>query len=247
MMEFEQIHALADGELGGQEQAEVIERIGRCEKTRAQYETAILLKQTLKTKCGPVECRDAWKTCRSRLDEIDRAKRAERFVGKYAWAICGIFLLSIIGAGTLNHFGRGRALYAGDVSSIVSGLTPVSVQPQGIRNWIASKLGQDVVAIPQTERMDVCGVALGERDGRRFVRVDLKDTRGRMALIAVSDTSALAGSSETGSRAFSHRQIESLNCVSWTQGECALLLVGDRSPSELESAAARIRLDATPR
>src|SRR5438045_8964116 len=115
--------------------------------------------------------------CCKRLDEIDRTKRVEGFVGRYAWAICSIFICLIFGAAWLNRMGGG-GLNASDVAKAASTLAPISAprsqNSDAKRQWLQQNLER---AMPvQPDMISVVGGAAGYlEDGRKITRADRQD------------------------------------------------------------------------
>lgn len=242
-MEFEVASALVDGELDATEQAGAIEQIGQCPTAKARYETALILKQVLRDKCAPFECDEVWKSCRSRLDQIDKARRTESFVGRYAWGICGAFLVLIVGAATLNRVAGNQTVYAGDISAMVGSMSPADVTGSRIRDWISRKLGGQVVDLPQDQGLVVESAASCALKDRNLLKLILRDGEVRMALFAITKTDEIAGVSGGVGRTLCRGRINNLNAIAWNQNGNALLLIGDCGHDRLEQTASRIRVD----
>ncbi|MBI3721272.1 MAG: hypothetical protein HY248_01860, partial [Fimbriimonas ginsengisoli] len=99
------IHALADAELSKEDAEALAHEIAKCRRSTLELETIQGLKLIVNKHCQPVACDDTWCKCRKRLDEIDRAQRVEGFVGRYAWGLCGTFLLAIVVGGLATRNG----------------------------------------------------------------------------------------------------------------------------------------------
>jgi anti-sigma factor RsiW len=240
MSDWLEIHALADGELTGEEQARVQERLGRCEKSQAEYAAVKNLKATLDSKCASVTCEETWQKCRKRMNELDKARRTENFVTKYAWGICSMFFVLILGAAMLNRT-AGPGLRAMDVARMSAGMMtvpgPKSQNMPDKQRWVQETL-QARVPVAETPLYVKSGAKGVTQDGRQVVRLDLLDDRGDLSLIVVERAQKVDDFTRVqGNSNYLGGSINGMNCVTWSDGGSAFLLVGDRSLPELCSVA----------
>ena len=99
MSEYLDVHAMADGQVDA-EQAKAIEVAMQSDpKLRSEFDSVQMLKQALQSHCKGVHCEDTWSACQGRLAEIEKADRVTGFVSKYAWQLCGSFVLLVLVAG----------------------------------------------------------------------------------------------------------------------------------------------------
>ncbi len=86
------LHALADGEISMSEALRLTRDVEAEADVVAELRAIEFRKLLMKEK---VEERSdqAWRRCRAA--DIDKARRVEGFVGRYAWALCSVFFLVI--------------------------------------------------------------------------------------------------------------------------------------------------------
>lgn len=236
MNDWLDVHALVDGELSEEDRPRVQERIKTSKQSMAEWHAVRQIKAVLVSKCAKPDCEEVWKACTKRLRQIDRTKRAEFFVGRYAWAICGLFFAVILGAATLNRL-NGGGIGTGDVARVSASLVPISAPrsqaPDDQRKWLQDNLSKTMQLQPG--RLSVVGGAMGHLpDGRRVARADLQDSEGPLNLFvieradALDDVEQVDGHNTYAGGTFAHE-----NCVSWSREGNEFLLVGDRPVDEL--------------
>lgn len=235
----EKMNALADGELQGEEKDSALHAMASDPSAAAEYQWATLLKSQLRTKLPPVENDELWAACKERLNGLDKARRAETFVGKYAWAFCLIFLVGIFSAATINRFDRSRPLTNSHVAGLLNGLTPSSFSES---SDALESVRQAVGIAPKQypDRMHVKSLSIGTVDGRRAARLTFTDEIGDVNLYVVSSTSGVEGieGQEGGYRC---GQINDYSAVCWTEYGRLFMLVSSRSHEDLIHAADEIR------
>jgi anti-sigma factor RsiW len=240
MNDWLDVHALLDDELPAEERAKIQERLKSCDKTQAEYYAVHELKAALATKCLEPECEEVWQKCTKRLDAIDRTKRVESFVSRYAWGICSLFFCFIIGAAVMNRL-NGNSLKAGDVERVSASLTPLSAPRSQAtdekRRWLQENLDNSMVLQPG--RITLIGGGAGFlTDGRKITRADLQDRDGRLRLYVIQSAGAIDGTEKVGDQSqYSAGRLNNLNCVAWTDHGCAYLLTADRPVDSLVQAA----------
>jgi anti-sigma factor RsiW len=241
-----QTHALADGELSGEEKASAENHLAECPSCRAEYDALGALKSVLKGRLEPTECHDAWKRCSKRLDEVDRAKRVESFVTRHAWSFCSLFLVVILSAAMLNRTLGRNSVRAGDVAMMASGLapmsTPVSQNPAEMRRWVSDNVG-DVPMNLQPQHLLVVGAGARTFQGHKMLRLVLRDGLGDFSLLIISNAESVDGFDRMDAgHEYQVGKIGNANCVAWTDGSCALLVVGDRPIANLCAVAEAISI-----
>jgi anti-sigma factor RsiW len=228
-----QIHALADGELSGEEKVAAEKHLADCPSCRAEYEAICAVKGVLKDRLEPVDASSAWSQCSKRLDEIDRSKRVETFVTRHAWSLCSVFLVIILSAAMLNRTLGHNSVRAGDLAQMAAGMAPLtgpsSQNPAEIRRWVSDEVG-DVPMNLQPRKAQVIEAAATSLNGHKMLRLTLRDDVGVFALMIVSNAVSVDGFDpmDSGHR-YDVGKIGNANCVAWTDGNCALVVVGDRS------------------
>jgi len=237
--QIEKAHALADGELSGAEKAEALQAVASDPNFAAEHEWAILFKSQLSDKLPPVHNEETWQICLRRFDAIDKTKKTEYFVNRYAWAFCLIFLVGIFSAAGLNWKGMSRPLGNESVAGLFNDLTPFKFTGS---NDAIDNVRREVGRAPQlsTNVARIKQVASGMIDGRRAGRLTLDDGHGSILLFVVEGASAFEGLDivDSGYRCGS---MNDLQAVSWTDTGYLLILVGPRNVAELKSLAGEIR------
>lgn len=239
MNDYLDLDALADGQLEGEAKAAAEARIRCCEKSRAHFEAVRQLKVGLSTKCEPIMCEETWSKCRDRLREIDRAKKVEGFVGRYAWGLCGVFLLAIVVGGSLNR--TSGAVRPGDVARISASMSPLPFA--GSRTSEDRPKWFDGIMPPmkiEPEKVQIVGAASGMVNGHRVGKVSLVDPTGPMALFMFENTERIEDGN-ANDQGFSLCTVGGSNAVGWSENPHAYLLIGDRPFDDLQIIAHAIR------
>lgn len=236
---IEKAHALADGELSGAEKQEALDATASDPQFAAEYEWALLFKGQLREKLAPIHDEDTWQTCKSRLNELDKVKRTEGFVGKYAWAFCLIFLVGIFSAAAMNRMGFSRPLGSESVAGLFHDLTPFKFsEPSQAIADVRNKVGRAPQLSSNVAR--VTNVASGVIDGRRVGRLTLDDGHGQILLFVVEGASGFEGLNITDS-GYRCGSMNDLQAVSWTDTGYLFMLVGPRNMAELKNLAEEVR------
>ena len=237
MIERAELHAFADKELDPQDMARIADAVKASPEAQRELEAIQSLKSCLQTKIEQPECRDAWKECLTRFNEMDRVKVTENFVGKYAWALCIVLFFALVGGGVLNR-ARGGSVGLGEVASITSELVPMGGgsqmrRPEQLRNWINDQTGCETKSVFDPSRIE--SVAYSDQANGRNVMLRLRDQAGTIDVlylpnVNINEGMALGGSMYAG-------KVNGLNCVTWHDGSVQLLVIGNRQTDELRTFA----------
>ncbi|QYK54144.1 MAG: hypothetical protein KF824_04425 [Fimbriimonadaceae bacterium] len=230
--EFELMHAYADGEVSASEAAEAKRLLETDAQCRAEYEWALSMKAALADGCKPIANEEGWKSCVGRLDELDRVKRAEGFVGKYAWALCGALMLMIVAGGFANRMVSSRVVTSTQIASV---LDPIG-------SGVAVSRNPDISAARQ---LNLQGFTMtssigGRLDNREFVRFGLRDRNGLggLSVVVVAGADRVEGvDNPTQNPGIRKGQMNGVNCVTWNLGNNTCILFGERTPDELVALA----------
>jgi hypothetical protein len=235
----ELMSALADGELQGEELAQA-DALQATQDGQRELAWAREVKRVVRDKCGSRPPESAWEACRARLDQIDRAATTERFVGKYAWGLCAIFLVAILSAAAVNRMTGVRTLPSSNVASLFTGLQPMGSQvPTEAAENVRQAVGLSPNRIANLEAR-VAELATGAVGKHKAARLTLVDGRGPMVLFVVSDAAGVEGFARVKD-GFRAGRINGRDAVSWTESGYLLLLVGDREVESLLAVAQVIR------
>ena len=72
-----ELHAYADGQLDKADRDRVARQLETDAASKAELDSIVALKQFVSAKCEAVECKEEWRKCVGRLNELDKSKRAE--------------------------------------------------------------------------------------------------------------------------------------------------------------------------
>ena len=234
---LELVNGLVDGEVSEAERIEAVRLIQAETHLSLEYSSIQALKRKLNEQPYMEVPTKGWADCQSRIRDIERSKTVERFVSKYAWGICGIVFVSIIGGSALNRMNLGHQFGTSDVPQAMSGLSAdPSFSPNSFGTWLKSKLGSAPMERPASIKI-IQGVS-GEINNRPAVRLTLSDRTGFLSLFILSGSNAIRGVQPIipGS-SFSEGSVGDLNCVTWSDNGYDMMLVGPRSDHQLYSMA----------
>lgn len=240
------IHAWVDGELEESDQRALSQAVEADPALRAEFHAIVLTKRILKAKAEILDSQEAWLRCRPRLRELERDRKIQQFVGRRAWALCGALALALVVGHVANRTLGSGLIRPGEVASMSSLLVPVpqpqTSEPEKLRQWAAGAIGD----APMNLQPGVCqvrGIFAGYHEGRRIIRLLLRDSYGDVTVIAVSGASSIEGlrplpsGGEFLSGSFAGRP-----CVAWTDSGYALFVVGDRDYESLAQIAASTKV-----
>ncbi|MBS1716279.1 MAG: hypothetical protein JSS72_00935 [Armatimonadetes bacterium] len=235
-----EIQALADGELSKERAAELRAEIAKCQRSTAEFLYIQSLTVTVREKCPQSMDRELWTRCVHRLDEIDKTRRVTGMVDRYAWTLSTAFVMLIaVGAGYSRMHSNG--LRPADVSRASAGFSSLGrsneQSPAVVQRWLA-----DVGHVPTglSSSLPILGSAEGTLDGKRVLRVILRDSDRNLALYIFPGGQAFEGLADADG--YRSGQIGDLNCVQWDAQGASLLLVGDREVSRLGNVAQNVSL-----
>ncbi|MFQ3586159.1 MAG: hypothetical protein SNJ74_02380 [Fimbriimonadaceae bacterium] len=243
MNDWMELNALADGELSGEDKTRVEKKIRECEQTRADYELVVGLKGKLVSVSNPTsqECARVWSACRVRLEQIDQRTKVEKFVTRYAWGLCGAFLVAIVGAAYTNRIDGG--VRTGDVARVMAGLTPgqraTATYGEDLQKWL-SCVGPIEVDLGGAQ---VLQAREGQLGGRSVAILDIIGTEGRSTLVLIGGITRFDGMEPmVEDSRFLLGRVGSRNCLAWKANNIGLMLIGDGEASELARTAEKIRI-----
>jgi len=236
MIHDENLHSLADNELGDAERAQVLRAMEQDSKLAARYQSILAIKAGLRNQATTPECQELWRDCRARLDEIDNARTVERFVGKYSWGICGVFFLAILIGGVLTRSSV-KQVGANDVAGVVASMSPISVPQSKSQAELDPVLRQVIGETFKTRptRMLVTAIGSNPVPGERAEFVQLSDEFGSVALVALYDIREVVGLWDSDfDPAFKCGTFDGVNALFWQRSDGVICMAaGQRSYTEL--------------
>jgi hypothetical protein len=232
-----ELHAYADGQLNQADEARVSQMLKQDAASRAEFESIVSLKKALQARCKPVECASEWKACLGRLDELDKSRRTESFVGRYAWGLCGAFFLFILAGGLFNRMRPAGEMQPADVARAAATLSPAagprSQEPREVAQYLDNLVGEASRTIAP-ERLRIVDGATGEVNGHRVAKLGLRDGEGELALIVINGQLDLSKLEDAPDPRLKEGKFLGTNSVAWVdQTGNTLILAGDRSYEEL--------------
>lgn len=228
--EVELVHALADGELSAAEEAEAKQLIEQNPQMRAEFEWARTLKNSLSTHCKPVSNEEAWDRCLNRLDDLDRVKSTEGFVGKWAWVFCGALFLMIFAGGIVSRTVGSRTVSDTQIAGL---LDPIGSGNSVSRENAPKVQPSNFVDLSHFSQTSKVG---GYLENRPFVRVGLRDEvgLGGLALVLIEGADRIEGIDQSTSNPnIRTGNLNGVNSVSWSVQGNTCVLFGERSTAEL--------------
>lgn len=237
-MDWIKIHALADGELSAEEAKALMQELELDPAAKAEYQSILALKLTIREK-SVVYTNDAlMATCVKRFAEIDRSKRVDGFVAKYAWGLCGAFLVTIIVAGSAK-----RLTTVDSTSPVVIGRNTAMVPIPGLRtlrqaaNAVKNKFQTWVKAGDSLQLIKASEGTIGSYPA---MRLELADSIGPVTLY-VTPNQPLAGIKPMGNTGYHSGTGQEGNVVAWSRdGNLFILTAQDRSVNDLLRVAERL-------
>ncbi|MBL8061316.1 MAG: hypothetical protein JNK63_11475 [Chthonomonas sp.] len=221
MSEFLDVHALADNEADASTAKAVEEAMQRNPQLRSEFDSILLIKQTLQGHCKGVHCEETWSACQDRLAQIERSDRVTGFVSKYSWQLCGSFVVLVLFAGLWTRStNQSRSLDPSQVPTI-AGFSPMSSSTAdefGFRKYLSE--------------WQLQGIFRTNVDGRAVWRYDMVDGRGPFQIFVTPNVNHIEGACR--------REVQGLNCYSWVHKGAQFIVVADRDHAELEQIAQRI-------
>ena len=235
------LHAYADGEATPDEIAEIEARLADCSASQAEVAAIRSFKECLSRHPQQTDHSECWKVCRGRLNELDRAHRTERFVGKYAWALATGIVGLVVLTGVARRGGNNPSLGSADLAQIMSQVGSPSRKPlDGREQAIARELLQRSRVVLNNDALQAVGMAEGQVDGMYVRRVTLRDGQGQMALLDLPGEARVEGLEPVSGTQMQSGQIDSYNCVVWPAGTHTFVLIGDRDSADLARVATQI-------
>lgn len=242
MSDLLDVHALADGECRGDD-LDRATRLAQTAEGRRELEAVRALRVCLRTKLEAPAGDEAWSQCVARLDAMDKTRRIESFVGRYAWGLSGLLLAALVGTAMLQRTFGAPDVRARDVAMLASGMFPSGesrlLDASRYRQWFQDAFGAQPA---ESEAWRVAGGVAMTFHGRRMARVNLTDGRGDVSLVMVEDPSASHRATPFSDHVyFCAQTMREMNCVTWEENGFSLMVVGDRSSDELRAVAGELR------
>ncbi|MHB8636019.1 MAG: hypothetical protein ACYC96_06055 [Fimbriimonadaceae bacterium] len=231
------VHAVVDGELTPHEHAAALEAINADAGASLLHAEYRRLKAAVAALPEVEVPANAWRSCKRRLDELDRNRKAERFVTRYAWGLSASIFFLILGAGSWNRL-TGQHLGASDVTHMASmfGSFDRAAKPNtaNVGKWLQDRVG---VTLNTASVRQPLSAEFGQAGETPMARLVLADAQGRMALYIWRGNDPIEGFVPVNGGPLNAGRVLNQNCVVWVQGGCHLVLVGPRDIDDLARVA----------
>ena len=240
MTETTQLHAYADGEMPPAEANALRETLKSDPQAAAEVDAVLNLKDFLARHATRQPEEEAWKTCVRRLDSIDKTRRVEGFVGRYAWAICGaLFLFIVSGRAAMRNVEGDTALTA-DVTRIFRPARPATDWQRDQSKLYGEILG-DVGRSLDPKGVDIGEAVYGQVHDLPAVRVPMRDRGGDFILTKIKGLMNLQDTAPTSANPrMSYGVADGENCLVWHTNGTTWVLSGHRSLSDLVELSGRL-------
>jgi hypothetical protein len=193
MIDRTELHALADNELPPERSAELKSQLDRDPASLAELEAIHATKRCLRSCANDVDASTLWVECRDRLDEVDRTKRIESFVGRYAWGICGLFFVAIALGGFFNR-SLPRSADSNQVAGYVANMAPIS-RPAFTDAGADDRMFRQVLgeSFNRPQQVRITDIGVSDEPGRRVSMFRCDDGYGPVVVLALHDIQQVTG------------------------------------------------------
>jgi len=239
MTDPKQLHALADEELTPSEANALREALKAEPRAAAEVDAILNLKDVLSKNAIRYADEEAWKGCLRRLDAIDKSRRVEGFVGRYAWALCGIMFVFIVSGRYAMRNVQGDTARTADLARIFGGGSRPAETPAQARMY--ADLTHAIRGSLDTKELQVFPPLFGHVHDLPAARYPMRDRQGDLVLIQVDGALNLQDTAPLPTNPQMEAGVsEGSNCVVWHKDNQTLLLLGGRSLEDLTQVANRI-------
>jgi hypothetical protein len=230
MNEIIDLHALADGELEAKQAKELKARLESDGALQVEYDSILNLKDFLKTQAARYEADDCWQACRRRFDEIDRSRKVESYIGKFAPAVCVVLFVAIL-AGRFTTKGSAQ-------TSQLNGIFPSVTGQAGPADPKLQQVFRDMLQEAKSAVSDVrvVGIGNGSLGDVPATRFSLVDPQGPLALYVIQasvnfeDTEPVPTEPNLTSGVMGQWK-----CLAWPWNGKTFVLAGGRTEQQLET------------
>ncbi len=239
------LHAFVDGELSSNEADAVKTSMATSPSVAREVEAIRNLKVGLRANVVMPDSADAWKACTRRLDELDKTKRIESLVGRFAPAMCATLFVGILLVGRFSHHSDGRNYSGPDLARAFGTLSTQKATPNGLSKdmarWEDWLIHQSKTSTP--DHLTLRGVKTGFIDGIPVTQLSARDQNGDFKIYEVRQPIVLDGMQPLQGHAdLQMGMLNGENCVVRQQGQSTLLIVGDRNFEDLATVAAQVTI-----
>lgn len=244
--ELELMHALADGELSGEEEREARRILQSSPAAQAEYEWAKACRTAVQAKCARHISTECWERAKSQIAEIERSRSIETFVGRWSWALCGFLLCTLLAAGVAQRLGGKPQISDASMAGLFSAdnLAPLGreIAQAEVPTLIQDTLGranESLVSVPEVFR--VVAVDRAVLEGRRALHMLIEDSAGQFSAFLVPGVAGVQGFDQDFAADYQVGVLFNQPCVAWSNGDSLVMITAPRSAGELLKTADQLR------
>lgn len=224
------LNAYVDGELTADERRVVEAALAESEALQREVASIRSLKSYVAAQVQPITCPETWRRSVGRLDEIDRARKIESFVGRNSWALCGAVALILVAGGLFSerpgHRESRSAAFAQASAGFLSPGAARRTQDEVIDRALRGMIDQTRTAMLQGPLVREDGVYQGPNGP--FARFSILDKGAEITMVI---TSALLDMNQLevipGEPGYFIAKTNGENLVVWRAGNASMFLSGD--------------------
>jgi hypothetical protein len=229
LIDLKKLHAYSDGELSSEERAMLEADLSTCKASQQELLAISQLKSQLR-KIEPKSCEATWKSCRDRLNQIDRIEKSGNFITRHSWAAVAVVAALVIVGGGINRKAESTKVSNASLAGVVSGLkkqtgdSQTQANADRVLDTVDRRMNQVQYAFHRNVTLN--GIAARESV--------LLDRLGELRLLSIQGSSNIEGMEPvSGEKYLAGQLTPSLNAISWNARKMTFVLVGDRSHLDL--------------
>jgi len=182
----------------------------------------------------------AWKSCVVRLNEIDKARRVESIVGRFAPALCGVFFIAIVLGGLVARHRSDQVAPKVNIARLLPGKSTASSQSdQEKLEWYKHLLNQSKMSTPDPLTLRQVSICLYQ--GAPVTQLRASDGNGELIILLIpkpleiSDMTPMQDHPE-----YRLGRYRDMNCISRPEGDNTTVILARRSYEDLAGVMAQL-------
>lgn len=218
MTNWENMSAMADGQLSAAEAEDLQAAMEANPNLKAQYQSILNLKQTLSSRLPSHDSPETLSLCLDRIRELSSADKTESVVHRFRYAFASVLAIAIFSAALVNRLEGGDILDRGGIARSLSANVAGSgdaVVPEGpASTWLRQQLSSDspsygVLQLVRAERILT--------DGQTIGRFTYTDGASEFLCLVVPGVVDCSGSEVPGYPGLKQTTINGLNALTWCE------------------------------
>ena len=238
------LHAFLDGELKGEKSESIRQALKTSDLDQREADAITGLKQMLATKVEQPAHDLAWKKCVGRLDEVDKTRRVERVVSRFAPAFCGILFGVILATGLVRHRVEPGHVSTPSLARMAGSFAPMR-PPKTLGfnedRWLSGLISQSKLSTP--DHLTVRGISNGQIDGIPVRCFSARDEKGDLTILVVREPLELEGMVPmAGHPNLLAGKLNNVNCVVEIGKDHTIFIVAQRTFDDLVAVSSQVTL-----